>query len=275
MSSYNYPHAGHEPSGLKNILVVDDEPEVLRSLCYLLGDYFNIFTAISGSETEKYFDKELDLAILDYRLPDRTGIEVLKEIKQAKPSIPVIMLTGYGDEDVAIKALRYGARDYVKKPFSAPDLIGIIERCLSVQLPKRGGSGFATAGAGLRNGICAEGRPHTQYKLQNAIKYISDNYSAKISLDAVAAKACMSKYHFSRLFKKATGTTYQGYLNECRIEKAKELLESGNLPITEIAFAVGYADMTHFARTFKKMSGFAPSQYKHHTRNQADPAKKE
>ncbi len=274
MSSYNNPHAVHADS-LKKILVVDDEPYVLRSLSYLLSDYFNVFTAISGSETIKHFDKEPDLVILDYRLPDMSGIEVLKEIKQAKPALPVIILTGYGDEEVAAKALRNGAMDYVKKPFSAPDLIGAIERCLAAKFPIRSGRQSALSGIARHGVIRAEMRPHIQYRIQHAIKYISDNYSSKITLSDVATKACMSKYHFSRSFKKATGTTYRDYLNECRIEKAKEMLESGALPVSEIAFAVGYADVTNFERIFKRIAGLSPSQYKPHSGKNTKPAKKE
>lgn len=251
-----------EPNRLQKILVVDDEPDILRCLCYHLGDYFTVIAATSGFEAKKYFDGDISLAILDYRLPDMTGIEVLKEIKEAKPSVPVIILTGYGDEGVAVNALRCGAKDYIKKPFIVSDLIKIVEQCLSIRLPRMEENGSDRSNEGNSKGICDEMKPHTQYKLQNAIKYIKDNYSAKISLDAVAAKACMSKYHFSRSFKKATGTTYRDYLNRCRIEKAKDLLSNSSMQITEIAFAVGYTDITNFERIFKRIAGLAPSQYK-------------
>ena len=85
---------------------------------------------------------------------------------------------------------------------------------------------------------------------------------AKISLAFVARQSCISKYHFSRIFKKATGMTYQDYLNACRIEKAKDILEKSALSITEAAFSAGYTNLRHFERIFKKLTGFTPSQYK-------------
>lgn len=262
MSSYNDLHTRRVSNGMKKILVVDDEPDVLRCLCYHLGDHFGVIAAASGFEARKCLNEEIGLVILDYRLPDMSGIEVLKEIKDAMPSVPVIIITAYGDEDIAVKALRYGANDYIKKPFAVSDLFNRIDKFPHTSLSKRSGHENDLSGFNARNGICAGTRSHTHYNIQNAIKYISDNYSAKISLDAVAAKACMSKYHFSRSFKKATGTTYRDYLNGCRINKAKELLKNSNLPITEVAFAVGYADITHFERIFKRITGFAPSHYK-------------
>ncbi len=274
MSSYNDSHVSRASGGIKKILVVDDEPDILQCYCYYLGDHFNVITATSGAEAKKYLNEKIDIVVLDHRLPDMSGIEVLKEINNALPAVPVIIVTAYGDEELAVKALRYGAKDYIKKPFNAPDLLQRIERCLSVKLPKRSGHEDSLTDPDCRNSIRA-GSLHTHYKIQNAIKYISDNYSSKISLETVAAKACMSKYHFSRSFKKATGTTYQDHLNGCRIEKAKELLKNSNLPITEIAYAVGYADITNFERIFKRIAGLAPSQYKPHSSNQDDPAKNE
>lgn len=259
---------------MKNILVVDDDPEVLGCLCYHLGEQFSVMTAASGSEAVRCLSEAICLVILDYRLPDMSGIEVLKEIKRTRPSTHVIIVTGYGDEDVAVKALRYGAMDYLKKPFTMPELAETIRRCLGADIPLLTTRDDASSIMTVSGSICHDAKPHSHYRIQNAIKYISDNYSSKITLARVAAKACMSKYHFSRSFRKVTGTTYRDYLSECRIEKAKDLLIRCDLPITEIAFAVGYTDMTHFARAFKKIAGLAPSQYKQYSKHQAEPANK-
>jgi two-component system, response regulator YesN len=72
----------------------------------------------------------------------------------------------------------------------------------------------------------------------------------------------MSRHHFSRTFKNAMGVTFQKYLNERRVEKAKDMMKNSRLTITEIAFFVGYADMTNFTRMFRKETGYTPSQYK-------------
>ena len=76
---------------------------------------------------------EIHLAIVDYQLQDVSGIEVLKEIKKYRPSVPVILVTAHGDEDVAAKAFRSGAKDYIKKPFFHEELLGRIEFCLSLK----------------------------------------------------------------------------------------------------------------------------------------------
>jgi two-component system response regulator YesN len=99
-------------------------------------------------------------------------------------------------------------------------------------------------------------------KINRAIKFIDDNFAIKINLSLAASKACMSKFHFSRTFKKETGITYQDYLNNRRVEKAKELLKVKKLSVSETALSVGYKDITHFERIFKGIVGVTPSSYK-------------
>ena len=178
--------------------------------------------------------------------------------------MPVIIITAFGDEDVAVKSFRLGARDYIKKPFNISDLLKRIDFYLSFKPPEEDPRiSVPFDGHDTEIPLCYNSTsPATIYKIQKAIKYINDNYTAKISLAMVAQKACLSKYHFSRIFKKITGITYQDYLSHYRIEKAKDMLKKSVLSITEVASSVGFADLRHFERIFKKVTGFTPSQCK-------------
>jgi YesN/AraC family two-component response regulator len=189
----------------------------------------------------------------------------LKEIKRIRPHLPVIFITAYGDEEVAVKAFRYGAKDYLKKPFNHHELLHTIQFSLSlISLDKKAPRRVLTAE--LDPVACYEARTGngsvTKYNLQKALIYINNNFMTKISLDTVAKKACTSKYHLSREFKKSLGCTYQEYLKKLRLEKARTLLKNTNLSVTEAAFSAGYADLTNFERIFKKITGCTPRQYK-------------
>ncbi|NGO72721.1 helix-turn-helix transcriptional regulator [Streptomyces sp. SB3404] len=83
-----------------------------------------------------------------------------------------------------------------------------------------------------------------------------------LGLDAVAARAGYSRYHFVRAFKAAYGETPGQYLSRRRIERAQEMLRSANLTVTEICFLVGFSGLGTFSARFKQQIGFTPSEYR-------------
>jgi AraC-like DNA-binding protein/NAD(P)H-dependent FMN reductase len=104
-------------------------------------------------------------------------------------------------------------------------------------------------------------------QIMRAVRYIRENFAhGQLSLDRVASEACMSRYHFSRTFKRETGTRFIDFLTTVRLAEACTLLTHTNQSITSIAFGVGYRDLSHFERTFKKEFGFSPSRYRSRAR---------
>lgn len=112
------------------ILVLDDEDGIREELTdfFQLNDYV-VKPAAKPSEAFQIMKAEaIDIAVLDIQLPEMDGLEVLKKIKQHYPEIEVIMITGHGDTDSVIQALRLGAFDFFKKPFRTLELKNSIER---------------------------------------------------------------------------------------------------------------------------------------------------
>lgn len=256
-----------EPDKKCEVLIVEDNPEITNFLQALLANRYCVAVAPQGKNAIDYIetrDSDIDVVVLDYRLPDMSGLEVLRKIRRMKPHIPVIFITGYGDEEVAVKAFRYGVRDYLKKPFSYDEFLRTLERSLSTAFSDKDGAEtvFLDERDGPADGIGSINSSAIKYNLQRAVIYINNNYMSKISLDKVAREACASKYHFSREFKKSLGCTYKDYVNKIRMEKAKELLKSTKMSITEAAFSVGYPDLTNFERIFKRIMGCTPKEYK-------------
>lgn len=104
--------------------------------------------------------------------------------------------------------------------------------------------------------------------------YIEKNCMKKLTLDKIAAIACMNKYKFSRLFKERSGQNFKSYLNTTRIKKAAGLLKNLDLSVTEIAILVGYKNITHFNRTFKMIYGESPRKYRERARKLLKHCKK-
>jgi len=106
------------------------------------------------------------------------------------------------------------------------------------------------------------GFPKAPQGIRKSLLYIEKNYMEPLTLDEVARKSGMSKYHFSRVFKAETGRSFSGYLNQKRIEAAKILMEYHDMNITEACFAVGFNDLSYFSRVFRKLEGVTPSSYR-------------
>ncbi len=256
----------------KKILVVEDDLEMIKLHRYFLPKSFIVVIKPDGKTAIRYLKKnpDLNLAVIDYKLPDMSGIDVLKELKKLMPLIPVIFITGYGNEDVAVKAFRLGARDYVKKPFIYDDFIERINICLfrkGIGPVKHRTAPLDPAETSVREEVQDADTNDKSSYIHKALQYIHSNCSTNISLDQVAKIASVSRFHFSRTFKETTGLTYQSYLNRVRIEQAKKLLTDQALSITDVGFCTGFSDLTHFERIFKKVLGSTPTQFRNKIRN--------
>lgn len=114
------------------ILAVDDEPVILesfRKILVLAG--FNVDTVESGKEALGLIRKnEYDFVFTDLKMPEMDGLDVVKAVKHVRPDIDVVMITGYATIDTAVDAMKYGAMDYVQKPFTADELVDFANKLL-------------------------------------------------------------------------------------------------------------------------------------------------
>ena len=101
------------------VLVIDDEQIVLNSVKRVLGQAgFDVETTLSGRQgLEWALNKTYDVVLTDIRMPDIGGMIVLRDVKRAKPELPVMIITGYANVQSAVQAMKLGAADYVEKPF--------------------------------------------------------------------------------------------------------------------------------------------------------------
>jgi DNA-binding NtrC family response regulator len=111
----------------KSVLIVDDEKIMRESLRDWLKDGYNVTTAETGEEAiELIKNHDFDALVLDVRLTGKSGIDVLKEVKQIKPQINSIIMTAYPSVELAVEAMKAGAAEYIVKPFSPDKLEKLI-----------------------------------------------------------------------------------------------------------------------------------------------------
>jgi len=119
---------------MQTVLIVDDDKSIRYSLKRMLEGPYSILTAQNGEEAlEQVRENSPDLVIMDIKMPGRTGIDVLKEIKLIDPKSLVILMTAYGTTETAIEAMKYGAFDYIIKPFSIPQMKELVEKAIALR----------------------------------------------------------------------------------------------------------------------------------------------
>ena len=114
------------------IIVVDDDPLALESLeSYLRGAGYDVAAAGSAREAlEVARTTRCDVALLDMKMPDANGLELLPTIHKHRPKLPVVMVTGYASIDTAVEAIQRGASDYMAKPFTPDELFATARRAI-------------------------------------------------------------------------------------------------------------------------------------------------
>lgn len=228
--------------------MVEDDAVVRDMIRGALERTYNILEASRCLDVRDQLSQRLDLAIVDYMLPDGNGFDLLKVIREVKPELPVIFMTAYSSENLAIRALREGITDYVKKPLSFAYLTGKLSEILE---------GKKSAG----HPDISETREI--FIMDSIAAFIQDNYGEDLSRGDLAGKAYMSESKFGRAFKERFGQSVTSYVTDVRISKAAELLRNNpDLSITVIALFVGYGNVVHFARMFRKICRISPLAYR-------------
>lgn len=226
------------------ILVIDDNPKVAESLHQTLSEYE--FLAAADGETGLRILKNphvVDLVILDYKLGDQSGLDVLTAIRKIDPAMKVIILTSFGNKQVAVQALRSRADDFVDKPWEQPALKSRIEALLEA-----------------RRRAFEENSDHD--KVGKVVELLRRNYKKDVTLDYAAGLVALTPKYLSRKFREVTGRGFSEHKSSVRIDRARELLRDSASPVNKIAEAVGYENAESFVKVFKKSAGMTPTEYR-------------
>ena len=118
----------------KQVLVIDDEQIVLDSVSQILTDEnYEVDVSLSGREGLDWaIERPYDIVLTDIRMPDIGGMRVLRDVKRVKPSLPVVIITGYATTKSAVQAMKLGAEEYIEKPFEPEELIDAVARALGM-----------------------------------------------------------------------------------------------------------------------------------------------
>lgn len=236
-----------------NILLADDNKDFRKEIKYILND-FNIIEASNGNEAIKLLkkNKNIDLAILDEKMPGMNGTKVLKSFKSLNPKIIVIILTAFSSERTVIDAIKGHADDYLKKTRDINNLEESVKKLLKMKEIKE---------------IQKSSNPdinamNKKNKVDYVKKLIEKNFDKILSLEFLAKEVFLSPKYLSRIFKELTGESILNFRIYIKVEKAKKLLTDPNKKIEDIAYELGYKKYDSFNKVFKGKTGYTLSEFK-------------
>ncbi|MCB0579334.1 MAG: response regulator [Phaeodactylibacter sp.] len=249
-----------ELSELPSLLIIEDNPDVAEYLQACLEGRYQLAWARDGRQgISLALEQVPDLIISDVMMPEKDGYEVCETLKNDERSshIPIVLLTAKADQGSRIEGLSVGADAYLEKPFDKQELFVRLEKLLELRakLQERYRSMENLEAPGQEGAS-----PEAQFilRLQDAVKVNMEDENFGI-LELCRA-AGLSRTQLHRKVKALTGRSTSSFIRFIRLQRAKELLRSTDLNISQVAFEVGFKDPKYFSRTFQEEFGEAPTQ---------------
>ncbi len=254
------------------VVIIDDEPIIVTGLTKLVPwekyDCEVAGTAADGQEgLELIRQLRPDLVFSDIYMPRMDGLLMAAALKSEFEDMELTILTGYRDFELVQQALRLGVTRFILKPSNMDELEEAVE-AMTGKLRKKGiypdkSGGTAPEPPDVQSVKGAEPQEAAgSFIVNNALAFIRENYNHKITLKEVADNTYVSQWHLSKLLNRHTGKSFSELLNTIRVEAAKELLRDPALRVGDVADEVGFLDLAHFSRVFKKITGMSAHEYR-------------
>lgn len=193
-----------------------------------------------------------DVLLSDILMPDLTGLELLKALRDEEIHIPVIFLSGYSNFEYAREAIKFGASNYLLKP--CPDA-EIIEALLEIKTLRE----TKVQQTNRRDDLDIQSNKHV---IKLACEILHEDLGNGSALTTIAEKVNMNSSAFSRLFHQEMGCSFKKYVTSVKINKAKKLLLESNFKVQHIAENLGYVSTSHFVQVFSKNTGMTPGAFR-------------
>ena len=211
--------------------------------CEVVGEAADGMDALTKIDT-----LQPDIAIMDINIPIMNGLKVIQLSRMKHPDIAFVIVSGYDDFSYCREALRLQITDYILKPVNYEEFGSCIDN-LKISLFRRRTEEEPAA--------AEEERP-----IAAMTRYMQAHLAEEVSLNLLAEEFHLSPQYISQLFKSEIGVNFLTYLTNLRMERAKKLLLSTALPVSEVAEQSGYGDYRVVTKAFKKSEGVTPSQYR-------------
>jgi len=264
----------HRVHSGKRILIVDDEQEVNDYLTSELSKHYVVKSCQNGKEAYDFLLKSyadgvvIEAVISDIMMPVMDGLTLCKKIKQNIniSHLPVILLTAKHSDDDRNLGLLTGADAYIAKPFDMETLRNTISSIIDnrARIAARIGDVQATkarsTGRGKKQKV--ELKSSDELLMERITKYIDEHISdQQLSVEPMAEVVGLSRVHLHRKLKELTGQSARDYIRNIRLKQAGILLSEKKLNVSDVAYSLGFVNLSHFSTAFRDFYGVSPRDY--------------
>ena len=260
------------PSKNCRVLVVDDDREIALYINNELSQWYRFDYSPNGRDAlKKLLTDSYDLVISDVKMPVMDGITLLKKIKSNSniSDIPVILLTSKASVEDRLDGLKKGADAFLAKPFSMDELHVLIDNLIDNVRRLRGK--FSGAQEQKDKIADVEVKGNDDALMERIMQEINAHLSEpEFNVESLTKDVGISRAQLHRKMKEITGISAGEFIRNLRLEQAARLIAKGEINITQVAFAVGFNNQTHFSTVFKKHYGMTPTEYSEHSKKQSE-----
>ncbi|MGB0929877.1 MAG: ATP-binding protein [Chitinophagales bacterium] len=250
-----------ENKGKNIVLVVEDNPDMQTYIQSILSPQYEVLQAVNGEMGVNTALEEVpDLIVSDVMMPKKDGYTLCKELKTNEKTnhIPIILLTAKAALDSRIEGLQQGADVYLSKPFSPKELLLNIENQIKVRQQLQEKYSQILQSPDKESSKESITNPFLQKLIDTIETHLND---IQLSVKQLSEYMYMSRQQIHRKLRALTNYSTSEFIRLIRLQKAKELLQSQQYTMTEIAYEVGFSTPSYFSRSFTKQFGVSPSKW--------------
>ena len=259
------------------MLLVEDNQELRTFLRTIFSPVYRVIEAVDGMDGwSKALKFVPDIIISDVMMPEKDGIEMTKELRadMTTSHIPIVLLTAKTSIESKLEGLEYGADDYITKPFSATYLKARVENLLAQRHKLQSfyrdnlmnsvlSSTAVSEEVVLEEEKLPEMSPNDRKFMDKLIELMEKNMdNGDLVVDDLVREVAVSRSVFFKKLKTLTGLAPIEFIKEMRINRAAQLIETGEFNMTQISYMVGINDPRYFSKCFKSKIGMTPTEYK-------------
>jgi YesN/AraC family two-component response regulator len=251
----------HGQSAKPHILVVEDNTDLRHFIIDSLGNEFLFLEAENGKQGLDIATNEIpDLIISDVMMPEMDGITMAGKIKTdiRTSHVPLILLTAKSSEDSKLSGLSSGADDYLIKPFNKNELLLKVRNGVNRQLKLRERLRAELMSTAPKVEVLSEDEKFLNSVKEKILERLSDE---QLSVESLSDDIGMSRVQLYRKVSGLTGISVNELIRKLRLQRAAQLLQQKWGPVSQVAYEVGFSNLSYFSKVFKEEFGVLPSEY--------------